>query len=242
MHFKQIIAASLLAGVVSAVAPGYGAGINAVSSAPSVAPTVAPTVAPIAATSVPVPVPSAVATPAPAPGGATGGKVITVNVGAGGLTYTPNNITANIGDTVMFVWAAGASNHTVTQSTKETICTKKDAATAFISGNHNGPFTFNVSVTDTAPMWFFCAIGKHCQGGMYGVINSPAGSTFPAPNAAAPAPAPGGSSGTPSTPSTTESGAAAPAPGTKVSGASTLSVMSTSGMLAGALAIAAYLL
>lgn len=33
---------------------------------------------------------------------------------------------------------------------------------------------FTIDVNSTAPIWFYCATGKHCQGGMVGVINPPA--------------------------------------------------------------------
>lgn len=34
---------------------------------------------------------------------------------------------------------------------------------------------FTVLVKDTKPMWFYCATANHCQSGMAGVINPPAG-------------------------------------------------------------------
>jgi plastocyanin len=42
--------------------------------------------------------------------------------GAGGLTYTPNSLSAAVGDTVVFVFLA--SNHTATQSAFDKPCVK----------------------------------------------------------------------------------------------------------------------
>jgi plastocyanin len=119
-------------------------------------------------------------------------------VGNGGLTFTPNNITASVGDKVVFMWAPTTGNHTVTQSTGANLCTRKDLTTSFASGIHSGVqnFTYTVMVNDTTPIWFFCAVPNHCMKGMYGVINGPAGFAFQVPNATTPAGGPAMPSGT----------------------------------------------
>jgi len=38
--------------------------------------------------------------------------------------------------------------------------------------------TFVVNVTSTDPIWFYCSLASHCQFGMAGVVNPPAGSTI----------------------------------------------------------------
>jgi plastocyanin len=164
--------------------------------------------------------PATPATPAPAAGS---GTVHTIMVGAGGLTFTPNNVTAAVGDTVHFEWAPTTGNHSVVQSSKETICTKKVGGT-FATTVQKGGYKFDVVVNDTKPMWFFCGVGKHCQGGMFGVINGPTGFTFPTPN----------------DPSATNTGSSASTP--SPSSANSMLTVTKSGVFAAALAAAAYLL
>jgi plastocyanin len=106
--------------------------------------------------------------------------------GAAGLVFTPNQITAAIGDTVEFQFipkAAGAQNHSVTQSPFATPCTFLKNATTGLTGFDSGfmPVPANapntpsitVNVTVSTPIWFFCAQGKHCESGMVGAINAP---------------------------------------------------------------------
>jgi len=95
--------------------------------------------------------------------------------GTGILAYTPNQVTAAVGDTVTFEFHQ--KNHTVTQSTLASPCTP--LAGGFDSGfqpvaanNTAGPFpqgTF--TVTDTNPVWVFCRQTGHCEAGMVFAIN-----------------------------------------------------------------------
>jgi plastocyanin len=164
-------------------------------------------------------------------------KNINVAVGAGGLTFTPNNITAAIGDKVVFAWAPTTGNHTVTQSTVGDLCKRKEPLTAsFASGIHAGAqnFTFTVTVNDTAPIWFFCAVTNHCAKGMYGVINSPPGGAFNVPSGGAG----GAGNGTP-----TGGAGGAPAPTPSTSSATVLSrSVVTSALFAGGLAALAFMI
>jgi plastocyanin len=106
---------------------------------------------------------------------------IVVQVGAnGGLAYTPNNVTAKTGDTIVFQFLA--KNHTVTQSTFAAPCTYMTAPAAGIdSGFQNVPagatvvpeWSFTLT-NDTTPLWFFCAQPTHCQKGMVFSVNAPA--------------------------------------------------------------------
>ena len=100
----------------------------------------------------------------------------------GSLTYTPNDIRVNVGEMVQFQFAAG--NHTVTQSTFDQPCqpiAMHTNATGFHSGfvpaaasaAQNQMSIFTINVTNTNPMWIYCAQGRHCENGMVMVINAP---------------------------------------------------------------------
>jgi len=114
---------------------------------------------------------------------------ISVTVGGPGgvIKYTPNNVNANVGDTVTFTFQQ--KNHTVTQSTFNSPCLP--AASGFDSGfvavpdtNTNGPFQqAQITVTDLNPVWIYCRQTGHCQKGMVFAINP--GTQFAAFQAAA---------------------------------------------------------
>jgi len=99
---------------------------------------------------------------------------INVKVGADGLAFTPNQITANQGDEIVFEFHP--KNHTLTQSTLAQPCTQ-------VAGGGNsgympvavGSTTFptkRLIVPDaTTPLWFYCAQGNHCQSGMVFAVN-----------------------------------------------------------------------
>jgi plastocyanin len=91
------------------------------------------------------------------------------------LVFEPDNIKAVEGDTVTFkFWP---KNHSVAQATFANPCApmadgfwsgyipsaEKAAATEFMYTVENA----------SKPIWFYCTQGKHCQGGMVGVINGP---------------------------------------------------------------------
>ncbi|KAK4135760.1 Cupredoxin [Trichocladium antarcticum] len=100
----------------------------------------------------------------------------------GSLTYSPNKITAEVGEYVQFQFHAG--NHTVTQSTFDAPC-QPSAQHSNITGFHSGFLpaaamaaegripTYTIKVNNTNPMWLYCAQGKHCENGMVMVINEP---------------------------------------------------------------------
>lgn len=102
--------------------------------------------------------------------------------GAAGLVYTPNSITANIGDTVTFVFQT--KNHTVTQSAFATPCdlltnttTNQvgfDSGFVPVSANATDFPAWTLEVTAATPIWFYCQQTGHCQQGMVGAINAPA--------------------------------------------------------------------
>jgi len=112
---------------------------------------------------------------------------ITVFVGAGqdgtpGLKFDPQQITAQKGDVVNFMFSGG--NHTVTQSSFANPCAWQFNTATSQNGFNSGFVPYNAStgqigvysleVTQTeTPIWFFCGRPPHCKGGMYGAINPP---------------------------------------------------------------------
>jgi plastocyanin len=108
---------------------------------------------------------------------------ITVIVGANGLTFAPQQFTAQRGDIVNFEFRGG--NHTVTQSSFASPCAWQTNTVTGQDGFNSGFMPFNQTsgqvgvysfeITDpTTPIWFFCGRPPHCKGGMYGAINPPA--------------------------------------------------------------------
>jgi plastocyanin len=107
---------------------------------------------------------------------------ITVVVGANGLTFAPQQFTAQRNDIVNFEFRGG--NHTVTQSSFANPCAWTTNTVTGVDGFNSGFMPFNqtsgqvsvysLEITDPAtPIWFFCGRPPHCKGGMYGAINPP---------------------------------------------------------------------
>jgi len=104
--------------------------------------------------------------------------VVSVGDKSGSIVFKPDSIQAAQGDTVVFhFWP---KNHSVVQSTFANPC--QPMANGMWSGfvptsdaekAASTSFTFEVK-NASAPVWFYCSQGKHCQGGMVGVINPPA--------------------------------------------------------------------
>jgi len=103
-------------------------------------------------------------------------QTITVKVGGTAKIYTPNQVNANVGDTILFDFLQ--VNHTVSQSTLASPC-------KFMAGGSDSGFrpnpqgiemtqTFTFAVNDTKPKWFYCKQTGHCAAGMVFAIN-PAG-------------------------------------------------------------------
>lgn len=107
----------------------------------------------------------------------------TVQVGMGGLTFTPATITAKAGDDVAFQFMA--KNHSVTQSTFADPCKiSTDGVdsglqaipmdkTSASGGSDMPTWTFTVS-NETVPLWFYCKQKtpvSHCAMGMVFSIN-----------------------------------------------------------------------
>ncbi|KLO20588.1 hypothetical protein SCHPADRAFT_934419 [Schizopora paradoxa] len=103
-----------------------------------------------------------------------------------GFTYNPPNISANVGDTVEFVFMQ--KNHTVTQASFGEPCRPLadttypsvkgfDSGFMFVSPNQTGNFpTFSIKINDTNPIWAYCrqqaANFSHCGVGMVAAINA----------------------------------------------------------------------
>ncbi|KAH8661694.1 hypothetical protein BGZ60DRAFT_566344 [Tricladium varicosporioides] len=115
----------------------------------------------------PSPTPSSSATP-----------TISVMVGATGHHFTPENVTANIGDIVEFRFYP--LNHSVARAEFMDPCIPSEyheGRTGFWSGFHplqvipSNPPTFQIKINDTKPMFFYCSAPGACMDGMVGVIN-----------------------------------------------------------------------
>jgi len=99
-----------------------------------------------------------------------------VAVGQTGLAFSPNSITAAVGDTVEFQFYP--EKHSVAQSSFAAPCTPFSNGTSFFSGSMSttsgvNANTFQLKINDSSPIWFYCAYPGHCEGGMAGVINPP---------------------------------------------------------------------
>ncbi|KAF1357749.1 Cupredoxin [Lizonia empirigonia] len=103
---------------------------------------------------------------------------VAVGTKTGDLVFKPDSITAAEGDTVTFrFWP---KNHSIAQAAFNSPCAPMN--NGFWSGfvpttdtQNVANWTFTYEVTNaSAPVWFYCTQGKHCQSGMVGVINPPA--------------------------------------------------------------------
>ncbi|KAH9937548.1 uncharacterized protein B0H18DRAFT_1113368 [Fomitopsis serialis] len=115
---------------------------------------------------------------------------IVVGGSNGQLTFSPSNITAEPRDTVVFEFHQ--KNHTATQSSFADPCrpltnattgqvTAIDSGFMPVSDNATDFPTFNVTVNDTSPTWFYCKQhlptgASHCGMGMVFAINAVADS------------------------------------------------------------------
>ncbi|KAI1131307.1 hypothetical protein F5Y10DRAFT_73348 [Nemania abortiva] len=102
-----------------------------------------------------------------------------IDVGFNGqLMFNPNNVTELVGTVVEFSY--NPMNHSIVQSSFDKPCQPIDRE----GGGFVAPFvptmqtpsgvTFEVTLTNGDPIWFYCAQTKksHCQSGMVGSINA----------------------------------------------------------------------
>ncbi|ELR02878.1 hypothetical protein VC83_02631 [Pseudogymnoascus destructans] len=105
--------------------------------------------------------------------------VVTVSGKTNTLTFSPNNLVAEVGDMVQFQFGVG--NHTVTQSTFDAPCLPMGGAgtnttaisTGFmpVAANATTAPLYTIPIVNKTPIWLYCAQGKHCQKAMVMVIN-----------------------------------------------------------------------
>ncbi|KAJ4409800.1 hypothetical protein N0V91_002274 [Didymella pomorum] len=103
---------------------------------------------------------------------------VAVGTKTGELKFMPDSITAAEGDTVTFrFWP---KNHSIAQAAFNSPCSPMNngfwsgfVPTSDTNAVANWTFTYEVK-NASAPVWFYCTQGKHCQAGMVGVINPPA--------------------------------------------------------------------
>ncbi|KUJ19549.1 Cupredoxin [Mollisia scopiformis] len=102
-------------------------------------------------------------------------QTIQVSVGENGLTFTPNDITATVGQSVEFSFFP--KNHSVTQSSFAEPCHPLAGGffSTFMPTTAESSTTFTIVVNDTKPIWIYCGqtTGNHCQSGMVAAINAP---------------------------------------------------------------------
>ncbi|TVY84923.1 putative GPI-anchored cupredoxin [Lachnellula suecica] len=114
---------------------------------------------------------------AAAPSPSIPSNVHIISVGKDGLSFSPNTTTAAVGEAIQFEFYPPA--HSVAQSAFASPCTPLGNGTGFFSGgimttgDAENINVFTITVNDTNPIWFYCAVPGHCEAGMAGVINPP---------------------------------------------------------------------
>ncbi|KAH0566247.1 hypothetical protein GP486_000345 [Trichoglossum hirsutum] len=100
--------------------------------------------------------------------------VVSIDVGEDGLVMSPKNVKANVGDVVQFTFYP--PQHTVVQAAFDKPC--EPLSGGFYSGvmsvsGAKSDKVFQINITNTDPIWYYCSIDSHCKTGMVGVINPP---------------------------------------------------------------------
>ncbi|KAE8454129.1 hypothetical protein EG329_005053 [Mollisiaceae sp. DMI_Dod_QoI] len=102
-------------------------------------------------------------------------QTIQVAVGQNGLTFSPSDIKASVGQSVEFSFFP--KNHSVTQSSFADPCHPLAGGffSTFMPTTSESTTTFTLLVNDTKPIWIYCGqtTGNHCQSGMVAAINAP---------------------------------------------------------------------
>ncbi|KAL4744514.1 hypothetical protein BDW72DRAFT_199511 [Aspergillus terricola var. indicus] len=89
--------------------------------------------------------------------------------------FVPNQINANIGDKIVFIFHGG--NHTLTQSSLEAPCVPAaefDSGFKNFNSHQQDEISLTLTVTSLQPQWFFCKQenpSSHCHAGMVFAIN-----------------------------------------------------------------------
>ncbi|KAG9008049.1 hypothetical protein FRB94_013814 [Tulasnella sp. JGI-2019a] len=96
-----------------------------------------------------------------------------VTVGVGGLVFTPNQITAAVGDTLSFEFHP--ANHTLTQSTFAAPCSSMaggvDSGFMPVAATATAFPVYSFMIKEVTPLWFYCAQKGHCTQGMVFAVN-----------------------------------------------------------------------
>ncbi|PHH90223.1 hypothetical protein CDD83_4228 [Cordyceps sp. RAO-2017] len=99
-------------------------------------------------------------------------KTVRIDVGRSGKTFSPDSVTADRGDTLEFHFSG--SKHSVVAGDFDKACSPL-ASGGFYSGTlqakGDDPSVFQVNVTSTDPIFYYCSVGNHCKDGMVGVVN-----------------------------------------------------------------------
>ena len=103
---------------------------------------------------------------------AANAKTVEVDAGGGAVSFTPGDVTIEVGDTVKWNWEDPQIPHTVTSGKNGVF----DGL--FDSNGHRGPFTFSFTFTAVGTVDYFCR--NHFAMGMVGVIRVVAATTAPA--------------------------------------------------------------
>ncbi|KAJ4475798.1 Cupredoxin [Lentinula aciculospora] len=178
-------------GMVFAVNPGSDAkfaafkaaalGLNSTSTASASVVTVTATVTVSGGESITTTYGSYPGSSAPTSATTTDHRIIVGDNGT--LTYSPANITAQIGDTLTFEFHQ--KNHTATQSSFANPCTPLSASSPGTSSFDSGfmPVSTNattfptvtIQINDTKPFWAYCRQStpvSHCESGMVFSVNA----------------------------------------------------------------------
>ncbi|OBZ71305.1 hypothetical protein A0H81_08571 [Grifola frondosa] len=108
---------------------------------------------------------------------------VIINVGNHGLLFTPSSVQADVGTNVVFIFNGAPSNHSVSQSSFDRPCEQLvdgfDSGYIVVTSNTTSDFpTWELTITDSEPIWFYCAQEGppvHCISGMVGSINPGSG-------------------------------------------------------------------
>lgn len=89
-----------------------------------------------------------------------------VTVGPG-LNYSPDTVNADDGDIITFTFGSG---HNVVSGSFDSPC---QPSGGIYSGDPQDGDKFSVTLNGTDPLWIYCSVPSHCQGGMAMVVNPP---------------------------------------------------------------------
>nr|CAG8439931.1 9411_t:CDS:2 [Entrophospora candida]CAG8662692.1 8084_t:CDS:2 [Entrophospora candida] len=95
---------------------------------------------------------------------------IVIEVAPTTLKFSPQNVTAKVGDTI--TWKVIQGNHIIAESDVLAGCSKTKDIGSVSSNTLVGPQTFSYTVTkrNNNEIYYFCAYAQHCANGMWGVI------------------------------------------------------------------------